>query len=73
MTPAVEFSEETGRMELKGRSIPENSIEFFFHAVHLRLEFLHGFLHRNVLFLVLLLALMLLVRSFRGPRCEAGR
>ena len=29
MAPAVEFSEETGRLELNGRSIPENSFEFF--------------------------------------------
>lgn len=29
MTPAIDFSAETGRLELHGRSIPENSIEFF--------------------------------------------
>jgi hypothetical protein len=28
-TPYVHFDEETGLMELRGRSIPENSIEFF--------------------------------------------
>ena len=29
MTPSVEFNEEEGFLQLKGRSIPENSIEFF--------------------------------------------
>ena len=28
-TPFVNFDHETGRLELKGRSIPENSIEFY--------------------------------------------
>ncbi|MFI5204444.1 MAG: DUF1987 domain-containing protein, partial [Flavobacteriales bacterium] len=28
-TPEVNFNEETGKLELKGRSIPENSIEFY--------------------------------------------
>lgn len=28
-TPSVQFSRETGILELKGRSIPENSIEFY--------------------------------------------
>jgi hypothetical protein len=28
-TPFVQFDEETGLLELRGRSIPENSIEFF--------------------------------------------
>ncbi len=28
-TPTVEFSSETGVLELKGRSIPENAIDFF--------------------------------------------
>lgn len=28
-TPSVEFSHETGILEIKGRSIPENSIEFY--------------------------------------------
>ena len=29
MTPSVDFNEEEGVLQLKGRSIPENSIEFF--------------------------------------------
>lgn len=28
-TPTVSFDSESGKMELKGRSIPENSIEFY--------------------------------------------
>jgi hypothetical protein len=28
-TPHVNFDEETGRLEIRGRAIPENSIEFF--------------------------------------------
>ena len=28
-TPTVNFDPESGKMELKGRSIPENSIEFY--------------------------------------------
>ena len=28
-TPTIDFNFETGVLELKGRSIPENSIEFF--------------------------------------------
>ncbi|MDX1447153.1 DUF1987 domain-containing protein, partial [Lishizhenia sp.] len=28
-TPSVHFSNETGTLEIKGRSIPENSIEFY--------------------------------------------
>jgi hypothetical protein len=28
-TPEVDFNEETGKLVLKGRSIPENSIEFY--------------------------------------------
>jgi hypothetical protein len=28
-TPSVLFDDSTGRLEIKGRSIPENSIEFF--------------------------------------------
>lgn len=28
-TPTVHFDDATGRLELKGRSIPENSIEFY--------------------------------------------
>ena len=28
-TPTIDFNSETGVLELKGRSIPENSIEFF--------------------------------------------
>ena len=28
-TPTVEFDSTTGKLELKGRSIPENSIEFY--------------------------------------------
>jgi hypothetical protein len=28
-TPTVNFSAETGKIEIKGRSIPENSIEFY--------------------------------------------
>ncbi len=28
-TPSVKFNNETGVMEIKGRSIPENSIEFY--------------------------------------------
>jgi len=28
-TPAVDFNPDEGKMELKGRSIPENSIEFY--------------------------------------------
>lgn len=28
-TPSVDFSQETGVLEIKGRSIPENSIEFY--------------------------------------------
>lgn len=28
-TPTVSFDENTGQLELKGRSIPENSIEFY--------------------------------------------
>ncbi|MFZ5554320.1 MAG: DUF1987 domain-containing protein [Bacteroidota bacterium] len=28
-TPTIHFNRETGTMELKGRSIPENSIEFY--------------------------------------------
>lgn len=28
-TPEVNFNAETGKLELKGRSIPENSIEFY--------------------------------------------
>lgn len=28
-TPSVEFDADTGKIEIKGRSIPENSIEFY--------------------------------------------
>ena len=28
-TPAVSFDAKTGQIEIKGRSIPENSIEFY--------------------------------------------
>ena len=28
-TPLIDFNGETGILELKGRSIPENSVEFF--------------------------------------------
>ena len=28
-TPSIDFNSETGTLELKGRSIPENSIEFY--------------------------------------------
>ena len=28
-TPTISFDPESGKMELKGRSIPENSIEFY--------------------------------------------
>jgi hypothetical protein len=28
-TPTVQFDDATGRLEMKGRSIPENSIEFY--------------------------------------------
>jgi hypothetical protein len=32
-TPAVNFNASTGVLEIKGRSIPENSIEFYRHLI----------------------------------------